>query len=226
MASQALCEYPSTSQVSSQQDRRVCESVEENRDRVLVAEPSRDLERLLPPLFGQIRATERVLHASLDPQRPRDQPLGHVRISGKKGCCPVRALVRAVGLPVALEHDDELEAELALVRLERPGERRPHVVALGDDELVAWRPLRLDDEVRRPREGEVVLCVAAPNCVGLLLRPELLGGELADRLEHEVAGPRVPPPDVAGSCRAATGASPGSRHRRPRPPRSAPARED
>ena len=77
--------------------------------------------------------------------------------------------MRAVRPPVALERDEQLEPELALPGLERPGERPSHVVALGDDELVPLLALRLDEEVRRPGEGKVVLGVAPTDSVGLAL---------------------------------------------------------
>ena len=74
-----------------------------------------------------------------------------------------------------------------LAGLERPAESRAHVVALGDDEVVALRPFGLRREVGRSRDCEVVLGVSAPQLAVLAGGSESLRGELADRLQHPVA---------------------------------------
>ena len=73
---------------------------------------------------------------------------------------PLDALLRGVRGPVVLERDDELEPQVHVV-VERPGERRPHVVALRDDEVVPHRPLGVRCEIGRKGDRKVVLGVSA-----------------------------------------------------------------
>ena len=100
---------------------------------------------------------------------------------------PCSRLLRTARHPPVLERNDELEPELTLVGIDRPRERHAHVVALGDDDIVPLRAWRLRVEVRGASKREVVLCVLPPNRCVLTHRAQTLQGELADRLEHQVA---------------------------------------
>ncbi len=115
-----LGESPAARQVSSKLDGRIRETVKKDRCAQLVAESAVDRQRLLPVLFGELRAPEQGLLSSLHPQTARDEVVGHGRISVEQGRRPVRALLRAVRRPVALERDYEFEPELALTRTRAP----------------------------------------------------------------------------------------------------------
>ena len=58
--------------------------------------------------------------------------------------------------------------------------------ALRNDDVVTLRSLDVRGEVRRPRDGEVVLRVTASELGLLAGRAQLLGGELANRFQHPV----------------------------------------
>ena len=168
---------------------RVREPVQQDRNSAIVVELARDRKRRVPALLRHVELSERVRHAALDPSARDDQrAVGTSSAPSSSAVAHSNALGGQVRRPVVLERDDELEPELALAGLERPRERRSHVVALGDDEVVPLLPLGLGREVRRaaPARGSARHggCRSADV---LACRGELLGGELADRLEHPVA---------------------------------------
>src|SRR5919199_4423114 len=97
--------------------------MQKNGDPVLVAQRFVLCEALLPELFGERELAREVHRAPVRPERARTEPRRHCIRMLEERRIPMHALCREPQHPQLLEIDEQLEAELDLATLERPGQR-------------------------------------------------------------------------------------------------------
>src|SRR5438105_505368 len=161
--------------------------MQEDGDAVFVAESLVLRQALLPEPLGQRELAGEMGGAAVRPQRPRPEQRRNSIGAVEELAIPALALRGVPEHPQLLERHEELQAELDLPPLERPGERPAQVRDLRDDDV--WVLVALAVCVQRCRECKraVVRGVAPPQLLALAELREALEREFTNRLEHEEA---------------------------------------